>query len=1311
MNNNFYHYSQNRDVCPVCDNARKDCRRSERTGLIHCRAEVEPPNGLRFVGIDEIGFGMFAEGDRPSIERKVRPAVKPQSSINVLTNDERDRQFRQIAKHAGLATSHRENLIGRELSSAFTQECYENGLIFTFPSNEYIPGTTVDLPGIDPATGRLRKFKGLAIAIPDAEGRILGAQYRGQDTYRWVSSGNIDGANHRLANGEAPIGLYGEHSSTLNFAEGFLKPLIAAERFGLYMVGAAGGDCAKSPEQLHAAIDAVGATEFILNPDGGMLDKKHRSVISAYERLHKLLKEWGHELKVRWWGQASKADGDIDEIDQATFDNAQLISWDEFLGKLEYELNSTAFENLSPAIAASTNDWQRMEWGQFKGVETRAILLDSPGIDWPEVQADSSITIAITEGGEQGGCLQDRGEIPAIALPGITGGVKLKSGVGLIPEIEALCQPGRLFVLCFDSEPEEKRKTRKAIRREGEKLRKELAKRGCYLAIATWLPDEGKGIDDVWGNHGTERVKEIIGEAISRHQAAIEATQAAKQRWQEQKAIAALNRWVKSRRFTPTHTINKRFVELEPTLLKGADIVAIKSGMGTGKTEALCKIMAELISGAVAIGCRNSLLLQLIQRLGGFYHLHNDSAFNLTADPHSKIATCIDSLVHFGDNHFDGKVIILDEYASTIAHLLRSGTLKNRRTECIAKFERAISRASVVIALDGNNSDIAINHLVKLRGPDCRVLKLLNEHLGPSKNVQIANPINPETGLPVVRSHAAVLKKLANYGKLYAFQDMGVEKAIAIISDSQRLCEALDETLKGCGLDGIRVDSKTLERPETIKFLESGDKWIEENNPDYVILSPTAESGIDISIENHFGRGFAFFHGILDTNQQTQFINRFRKVTDWVVSCPPYTTLETHEGSRSPHAREIEKHLIESAEMELKLIQSGAPDFELAEVANDLERKIKTVLNDQNTRLWAKLQAQRNYERQNTRACLVHALTEQGHEVSVFDCGIDGNDLEDEVKDQRAAIIERDSEAIFNSPDIPLSEAIAIKTKFGASLEDRQSAEKAILLSRLPGIELSEHWTPNLLAKLLFKDRAVLANLERYWAIQNLDSAKAEARERWKAIAGKDSLFLPDVRLDFARAVALKSLKLERLFTDEWFNKDSEVVQDIYKQVKRSKRLQTALGMFVGKQSEIQLVGRLIKMIGGGKESQQATTGDRDRSYLFHSPEADPLTAELLKSIQRRHENKSISKTAELLTSKDLEDEHPTQKRISIRGEGVRPETPLGHGIERDRQNNYFPSQSDQDEYAAMMAIALASPGENDEILAFLNQFDVEATA
>jgi hypothetical protein len=327
--------------CPVCQGIRRDCREHISTGRIHCRDLDANPPGFRYVGENSLGFLMWIEAnsqqnsatpDRSEIRKASTAPPRP-----VLSIEERDRQFRRICFQSGYPGSrHRQDLIQRGLNEAQIEWAHREGLLWTWASGADIPGVTIDLPGVD-SRRRLRQYRGFAIAVPDPDGKILGAQIKPNfGKYFWVSSETIDGAGIYLPNGEVPIGFYRSPEvpkrAEINLAEGFLKPLITAQRFGLIVIGAAGGHWIRSPKLLLAYLERasqeLGTNVVVLNADGGAV--QNRDVLTQYRAACNQIQSWGYEIKIRWWGQTVKANGDIDEIDQATFDQASLISVDEF---------------------------------------------------------------------------------------------------------------------------------------------------------------------------------------------------------------------------------------------------------------------------------------------------------------------------------------------------------------------------------------------------------------------------------------------------------------------------------------------------------------------------------------------------------------------------------------------------------------------------------------------------------------------------------------------------------------------------------------------------------------------------------------------------------------------------------------------------------------------------------------------------------------------------------------------------------------------------------------------------------------------
>lgn len=735
--------------------------------------------------------------------------------------------------------------------------------------------------------------------------------------------------------------------------------------------------------------------------------------------------------------------------------------------------------------------------------------------------------------------------------------------------------------------------------------------------------------------------------------------------WREQQAQKAREAWQQLKTYTPTHTFEQQFVSsisINSQLL-GTDIHALKSDMGTGKTHALAELLKQFQGGAIAIGSRNSLLLQSCERWGDFYHLHQDNAFSLVADPNARIACCVDSLQHFQDCDFDGKVLILDEASSIVKHALLSGTLAGRRDACLSKFEEAVKRAAVVICWDGNNTDITVSYIRQLRGDNCKVVKALNQFKGDRLNVEMIRTVNDEG--TVIRSSKAAMEKLEETLQAAAMLPAGTRRAIVVVADSQRHLEALDGVYSEQGFNVLRVDSKTITDPKIRAFLKNPDAYIAEHQPDIILLSPTAESGIDISIKGYWLKGFAFFYGILDTDTQKQILRRCRDCHDWIVSCPEYS-LASDDGSRSPFMWRLLKQHSEYLEADAIAALAGQ---DTDEAINKLLAELRAALESPHAQTALKLEAARNFERQHTRECLQWALEQDGHQVTVVDVAPKSDALHKALKEERDRIITTESLAIFNADPISTSEAAKIKSSFNAGLEERHQAERALLLTRLPGIETTDQWSPELVAKALFKDRQWLKELERWWFLNHMDAAKNRARERWQAaIANPTGAGFPlDIRSDLLMLQALEELGIADLCDGQQRDGNSEDVQNIWGKCKRSKRLKTALGRSPGKLSPVDFVGRLAARVGivsSGKMKPQSERGSGcDRNYTYSSPDVDPMAKAILQSYDLRFGKYLSEKTAETQTEKATEPDRLTRNNISDIGQGDPPQTPLHTGL------------------------------------------------
>ncbi|MGB3496496.1 MAG: plasmid replication protein, CyRepA1 family, partial [Elainellaceae cyanobacterium] len=602
-----------------------------------------------------------------------------------------------------------------------------------------------------------------------------------------------------------------------------------------------------------------------------------------------------------------------------------------------------------------------------------------------------------------------------------------------------------------------------------------------------------------------------------------------------------------------------------------------------------------------------------------------------------------------------------DEVVSVIKHALLSSTLKDKRQKCLAKLEQAIKRASVVLAWDGNCADIAINYLAALRGADCRVLKKLNQYRADALHVEMVRGGH-------LRDYSPVVKKINE--TLEALHTLKSGGAIAIISDSQRQCEALDDTYSAKGYKVLRIDSKTISEPWAKTFLKNPDRYIEQEQPDVLIMSPTAESGIDISIKDYFKKGFAFFFGVIDTDTQLQFLRRVRDLRDWCCWCQEYTTLDDWEGTRSPFARSLQKNFLDALQMDAIAALEGEPEHKHL---NALMSDLKQQASNPHTQAALQFIAARNYERSHTRECLQERLEQHGHKVTLIDAEQD-IESRDEIQQAKEQIQVAHSNSVFHAENISISEAFAITSSFGASLEDRYSAEKAILKAKLPGIELTATWSPEFIRRVLFQDRALLARLERFWMLNHMDAAKNRQAEQWREIMQHGASFT-DISTGYIFLNALKHLDILALLDGKSYSADSPEIQKIYQQCKRSKRLQTALGRSPGKLSSMDFVGRLMAAIGVVSSSNigaRDEKGDRDRTYSYLSPETDADTQNVLNCFQNRFENYLNLESAESTDSSNSEVDHLTPKIDTDIGQGDPFKIPLVSTVEGDRQNSLF---------------------------------------
>jgi hypothetical protein len=640
------------------------------------------------------------------------------------------------------------------------------------------------------------------------------------------------------------------------------------------------------------------------------------------------------------------------------------------------------------------------------------------------------------------------------------------------------------------------------------------------------------------------------------------------------------------------------------------DLLAIRSPMGTGKTTNLVNLCDQTDLGMTLLGTKNSLMMAAAEKLPGCTHLQSDQSFALLRDPQGRHSLCLESLHHLKPSDCRGKIILLDEAPQIRKHLLFSRTLSPaKRRACEQKLHEMFQGCAGLILLSAELDDATVDFFRQLAGDRVSKIHRIDNSIPTQKwaielletqtadGKRIINNRTPEVSL-ILRTLGAL--KAVGSGR----------RAIAIASDNQNLLERIDELLLDQGYRTFRLDSKTSEDRDS--FLKNPDEWLNRNRIDVLLFSPSAESGLDISIKDYFYKAFVLYHGVVDVDGILQMAGRIRDCDQYLFTAREFA--KTDEDSLSSTSA---KHLKRC------IVGYLTEDLKLSDIDEDIAQNLKDQFAAQNDHFWIRhataQMALWNYEKFHLWDNLRTALEHQGHAIAVCTPETDSA-LKEQLQGYGAAITRTEAQQTFAAPDISLNQAISNLAKFTLSPADRYAAEKALLKAQLPGIEYTEVWRPEFIEYLL-KDRGQVRRLERLYLLQNLDVVKDRAAKQWLDLAQGELLFLTDIRSDLALLTAIDEMQILDLVGEELTNESPEVLER-YQKGKRAvfkNRLQRSPGK---KDRAIAYVGRLARMVGLESTCKRVRRykGDLnpDRRYCYSLP-TNPYDLAILNCIERRH--------------------------------------------------------------------------------------------
>jgi hypothetical protein len=495
--------------------------------------------------------------------------------------------------------------------------------------------------------------------------------------------------------------------------------------------------------------------------------------------------------------------------------------------------------------------------------------------------AARSIPLRITEGGTKALSLLSAGEA-AISLYGCSSAWQIRDSKYdrkvLLPEIKALAK-GRQVTALFDADV--KPKARAAVRSAICTIGKALDLIATSVKVATWQPEQGKGIDDFIAAQGTAALDQVLVAAVDL------------QTWKK----ASLQAWAADtlklyggRAAAHLTADSERVTGCKFPLPNLGEALLIDAAMGAGKTHWMGDVITALRGNypdliVDEIGHRNNLLKQTGQRLGldHISEMARYGGFN-QVEAADALAYCADSLWRRWDKLCraigNGRkvLLLLDELDALIKHVLLSDTIKPaRRIELIHKFSILLQKIAAgggwVIGGEAHLSALSVHSLEELSLGSLRVTVALNERKPSPWKCFLA-----EAGEGVNASPKQMALALCD-------RFLGEGKRVLLLTTAQDTAEQFDEIYQRQGIATRRIDSKTSSDAWVKSLMQAPGETLRQDAARLVIGSPSIESGLSIEGAGLFDAVVLYASG-LEPATAYQMLGRLRD-----ASVPRYLCL------------------------------------------------------------------------------------------------------------------------------------------------------------------------------------------------------------------------------------------------------------------------------------------------------------------------------------------------------------------------------------------------------------------------------------
>lgn len=797
-----------------------------------------------------------------------------------------------------------------------------------------------------------------------------------------------------------------------------------------------------------------------------------------------------------------------------------------------------------------------------------AVPLESESF-WRTVKR-CSLPVCVTEGLKKAVLLTQQG-YPAICLRGVANWHR-KGEAELFPILREFATEGRMIRIVFDQD--EKPKTVANVGAQIKKLGQAFQEFKCNIFVTTWDSRSGKGIDDAFVQEGADWLDATISASLTLDE------------WKKcglKRQYFEIIRRLKTLRFTPDRDTTGDYLPELPSEIPIGSITAIAANMGSGKSyTGINRTVQRWIENGgnvlrldplLSLGAQGSRLSDIPH--SSDYDLSDKdgySAFCRDISARHGAAICFNSLMRIPQGFLTGRplLLVLDEVNQGLDYLIEGGNLGSKHSEILDRFAEicfTCGFSGAIISAEAEIHPRSIELLKKFSGStDIRYFK----HYRQNAMWEVAIGTGDLSGF----SAKILLDAVEELG-------YGESKRFFIPTDSQASGKKLDRRLQAefPNKKVIRIDSETNRGGAFAEFFDDPDTWLEQNQPDFLIVSPSVRTGVSITWEG-FDAVYGYFVGAIDPDGWFQMLGRYRPSVPRFVCCPKFVVTQGDESLMLP------KSIREKADLDRAAMSAHYAIEALEEEETD-DRKVAIRLAAQE--YYSEMCALRGAQKAISRDYLESLLNEAGHTVQTEEWGRCSEELAELVQIRDEIDLE-EAQRWADSGKYETTDAAHKTLASECSLEDEIKAKKTLACDRFPDINFDD--LDNCLWILICNRGKLGRGAEMQAATENTLATKELDRESIEAICSDDLGMTHRMKRRYIRAQLLqKSGILQLADRDAKFsNSDPRCIAIQQWAVKHAKQLRYYFGLTIAPEytdskgrkqhTPVDVCGKLLKKIG-----------------------------------------------------------------------------------------------------------------------------------